>query len=455
LTVENGKIVEHVDDFKITTEKTSSAMRGFANDLRNVRDASDLASVATRALSQIIGASLGGTAVVVAGKALLDAIQGSADALTFENAAKQAEILYQESDKVNKALKEIESNPLKNFIAGLIGAKEEMKGLAEETRRLGLERQKAGLEKGASELSMESGLTEPQRAARSAAEKFKPQIEASRKYLSQVESTFNADIKNAKTKEEKESIRARRQDAQNKLDQSIISQQEAAQGAIEKLRKDAFDKYDREQAQKELRLIEAEISGRQKAAEISGKIDEESAKRLEKLKEDAEQKRSQIEEEKLKKQKELEKNKIDLMTKSIDLEGKKSEAEMRLIKAQGEMAKMSAGAGGTMRGAGQRATSFELGTQRTSNDAFRKEQQRIAREEFQRIKNEKNLKSNYDVQREISKQMKESAKQDARAPQREAERARKDVGASEKTLEATKKMLEDVLNELKTYAHAT
>lgn len=143
------------------------------------------------------------------------------------------------------------------------------------------------------------------------------------------------------------------------------------------------------------------------------------------------------------------------MTKSIDLEGKKSEAEMRLIKAQGEMAKMSAGAGGTMRGAGQRATSFELGAQRTSNDAFRKEQQRVAREEFQRIKNEKNLKSNYDVQREISKQMKESAKQDARAPQREAERARKDVGASEKTLEATKKMLEDVLNELKTYAHAT
>jgi hypothetical protein len=469
-------VAKSIDDFKITTEKTSSAMRGFANDLRNVRDASDLASVATRALSQIIGASLAGTAIVVAGKTLLDAfnsvqkkvsetkdsvqssldlIQGSADSLTFQGAAKQAEILYQEADKVNKAMKEIESNPLKNFIAGLIGAKDEMSNLANETRRLALERQKAGLEKGASEISLEAGLTEPQGAARSAAEKFKPQIDASRKYLNQVESTFEQDIKNAKTKEEKQKIIDRKQDAKNKLEQSIISQQEAAQGAIEKLRKEAFDKFDREQAQKELRLIEAEISGRQKASEISGKIDEESAKRIEKLKEDADKKRAQIEEENKKKQEELEKNKLDLMTKSIDLGSKKTEAEMRLVKEQGEMARLTSGAVGTMRGQGQRATSFEIGAQRRTYEAFRKEQQKMSREEFQRIKSEKNLKSNYDVQREISNQMKEAAKQDARAPQRELERAKKDIGATEKTLEQTKKMLEDVLNQLKAYAHAT
>jgi len=66
-------IAKETDRLKITTEKTTSAVRQFANDLRNVRDASDLAGVATRALAQAIGASLGGTAVVIAGKVLLDA----------------------------------------------------------------------------------------------------------------------------------------------------------------------------------------------------------------------------------------------------------------------------------------------------------------------------------------------------------------------------------------------
>lgn len=144
-----------VQGFNLTTQKASAAMRTFGRDLLQVRDASDLVSAATRALGSVIAGSLAGTAVVVAGKALIDAYRNVSKAVdetrTSLEAAKKAaggiglgaglaestsaaNSLFAESDKAFQKINEINKSKLQLFIASITGATEEMARLGEEAK---------------------------------------------------------------------------------------------------------------------------------------------------------------------------------------------------------------------------------------------------------------------------------------------------------------------------------
>ena len=185
-----------------STEKVFSAMEGFGQDLLRVRDASDLASIATKALGTAIGASIGGAIVISAGRALIDAfnkVQNAAKesetaiskvreqignirgGVGFEEARSGAAALYSEAEKVAAKIKEIESNPLTAFIAGISGAKEQMSLLVEETKKQAKELEKTGIVNTLIDKRMVSELDETGKKIRAIGEEYAPLIEAARK----------------------------------------------------------------------------------------------------------------------------------------------------------------------------------------------------------------------------------------------------------------------------------
>lgn len=188
-----------VAGFDITTRKASSAMRTFGKDLLQVRDASDLVSAATRALGSVIAGSLAGTAVVVAGKAVIDAYRGVQQAASeseksisaarksvemigasegFQTTSAAAKMLFSEASKVSEKIKEIESNPLKNFIAGITGAREKMAGLVVETEKQAKALEEQGIRNSLVQNQIVASLSDQDKAIRAIAESYQPLIDA-------------------------------------------------------------------------------------------------------------------------------------------------------------------------------------------------------------------------------------------------------------------------------------
>jgi len=205
---QTGKSVEGI---KTTTEKASSALRGFGRDLLQARDASDLVSSATRALGSAIAGSLGGIAVIAAGQAIIDSYRKvqaaasesekaisearkSAESIGasegIQTTATAAKSLFAEASKVSEKLKEIESNPLQNFIAGITGAKERMAELVVETQKQASAISEQGVRNALAQNEITAGLSEQDKQLRAIAESYTPIIKAARE-------TGNQDLLNA------------------------------------------------------------------------------------------------------------------------------------------------------------------------------------------------------------------------------------------------------------------
>jgi len=368
-----GKINSLTDDLKITTEKTSGALRQFGGQLKQVRDLSDVAGVATNALGQVLGASLGGTAVLVAGKALIDAFNVVQNAVketsnkvkdafkeiekgglpkTFEESANQANKLAFAADEVSKKVKEIESNPLQKFIASITGAKDKMEELALSTQKAAQERIRLGVQSAIADEQFQSGLSDKEKklndlfksyqekadkisasmlAAGASPEEIKPVIDEIYNAHTQARDKMLADfaIKELSVGEENAK---KISDAKRANDMAEFDLEQKSQNTI----------FENERA----RLNES-ISERLKAADDEAKKREESAKKLE----------------------EFQVKYLALTEKRVALEEKISSINDQISAKQGELAQQGAGLGGTMRGPGQQPSSYEIGFKKTIDRA--------------------------------------------------------------------------------------
>lgn len=176
-----GEIGKETDGLRVSTQKASTAVRGFVMDLSQARDGADVASAALGAFAKILGTSLAGTAVVIAGKALVDAflkvgesVKVAKDAIaaanaeiakmgairSFEDGARQAQILSTALEKANAEVRKLEESKLQSFIAEIRGSKKEILDSAEATKKLAQESVRAAIAIGAVEIERQKNLTE-------------------------------------------------------------------------------------------------------------------------------------------------------------------------------------------------------------------------------------------------------------------------------------------------------
>jgi hypothetical protein len=401
------------------------------------------------AFSKILGTSLAATGVVIAGKAIVDSFQKVSESVDkakdslasareeigkmgaiagLAEGAAQANLLYRAASEAEKAIKEIEKSRLQNFIAEIRGAKDELSAMAAEARKAAEAASLEGIQRQAAEISIDEGRTEADKAAAKAAEKFTPLINEARKLGNQplVESL-------------------------------IIEQQKAAQKAVNDLRQKAFDEFDRKQAQQKLKLIDADIAGAEAAAKIARQSDRDAAKQAEESLNRLYEERAKKEEEIRKKQEKATKESVLLQEKVLDAQDRVNEARKRVIEADAKVADLTLKASGTGRGAGQRATSLEIGAQRAAERAFQNEQRRLTRQAYEDFKLASEVvgqpADRYSFNREQQRRLEEKQRQAAREPFNQQEEAQKNLKSSEAYLKAINKLLEDNLNELKTYAH--
>lgn len=477
------------DRLELSTRKASATMRTFVAELSQARTGADVASAAMNAFSKVLGTTLAGTAVVMAGKVIIDAFQKVSESVNrakdslaaaqeeiakmgavkgLADGAAQANLLAKAASEAEKSIKEIEKSKLQNFIAELRGAKDELRAMAEEARNLSLELQKTALERGAGELSVESRRTEVDRAAAAAAEKFKPQIDAAREYLRQIESTFDADIKNAKTKEEADKLRFRRQDAQNKLDQTIIDQQaEAAKAGAakeEELRKKAL------QEENKLRDQEQEIKDRARSEDME-EFQREIDKRNEQTKRESAEFYSNLEAQKKREEEKfrLEKEAADLAIKKLDLEERLIEQRKQVVQAEGRVATEVSRQGGTGRGPGQKPTSFEVGMQKRMEKAAQDQAYKLREAEIDRMRGGtynpetgryendgvEMRTSRYEINKELERMATQARRAETQQVYDDAKNAKAGAQATEETLRQVQDLLKTTLDKITSYAHAS
>lgn len=331
----------------LTGRKASGALKGFIGDLGEIKSGTDVASSALNAFSRILGGTLIGTAVVVIGKTLVDSFnrvtgavkeaeKGVADtnkeisriALTginFETASKQADLLFKSSESIRKEIEKINASRLDSFVAGITGSKQKLEELLVVQAKQFQETQKQAIVQGLLDLERIKNADELTKAQIAAAEPYKKLIDL-----------------------------ARQLGNQELLNTLIIKQQASAADAGEKLKTEAYakrveqetkareaqqkelQKIAKEQADFELKIIEATASGRAQAY----KMEQEQQIQL------LNQERERISE--------VQKTISELKTREEQLQKELSV----LLKIQ---AAEAAGRGGTSRGPGQQPTSFEAG----------------------------------------------------------------------------------------------
>lgn len=398
------KINKLTDNLKITTEKTSGALREFGNQLKQARDLSDLAGMATKALAQVLGASLGGTAVLVAGKALIDAFNTVQTAVketegkvkdafkeiekaglprTFEESAMQADKLSASADVVSKKIQEIESNPLQKFIAGITGARDKMDELALSTQKAAQERIKLGVQTAIADEQFQAGLSEKDKKLN---ELFKSYQDKADKIAA---SMLAAGAKPEEIKQIVDGIYNAHTAARDKmLADYALKEETIARDNATKIsdmrRANDMAEFDLQQTsqntlfENERARLNENMDAQRKADQDVAKRREESAKRIE----------------------EYQNKYVELTEKRVALEEKILAINDQILAKKAELAKQAAGAGGTMRGPGQDPTSYELGFAKSVDQAT-STQQRIEAEKLRNytqdlvISKTKDFKGNY------------------------------------------------------------
>jgi len=368
-----GKITRLTDDLKITTEKTSGALREFGGQLRQARDLSDIAGMATKALGQVLGASLGGTAVLVAGKALIDAFNNVQTAVketegkvkdafkeidkaglpkTFEESANQANKLASAADEVTKKVKEIESNPLQNFVAGITGAKDKMEELALSTQKAAQEKIKLGVQTAIADEQFQSGLSEKDKKLNDLFKSYQAKADA----ISA--SMLAAGAKPEEVKRVVDEIYNAHTQARDKMladfsAKEIIAGEESARRISDARRENDMSEFELQQKSQNVIFendranLNEQIQARLKAADDEAKKREESAKKLE----------------------EFQNKLVTMAEKRVALEEKIAGINDQISSKQAELAKQGAGLGGTMRGKGQAPSSYEVGFSKAVDQA--------------------------------------------------------------------------------------
>ena len=402
------KIQRGMGDLEVSTHKASHATKEFLRELSTVSDASDFASVALGSFSKVLGGSLAGTALIIGGKEIIDVFRSvstivdkskeSFDSLveglnkgglpsTFQEGSAQASKLSDEIEKINKEIAQLSKGEealakgdLKGYFMGLAAtitnSTEELIKLREEAKKLANERMLAGAKEELKTAKETVGLS-PQEM-----EQYK------------LKKQFEQDVDKASVEAGLILLEKYNIDKAAIDDKYYLQKRQKEVEATDGLRKIRMDEFQ----------AEIDSNNRKTAAE--------SAAWLESM----EQKKK--EQEQIEKIIETQDRLNDLIKKRIDLQEQLKKAQEAETIRQGELATMTAGVGGSLRGPGQRQTSFEIGLKRQADQAY-KDQIRKEQENYdQQIANElKAKKQAYDknaVQNEKVKRAEEAAREKAK-----------------------------------------
>lgn len=422
------KVQKGMGDVEVSSHKASHAAKEFIRDLGSINSAGDLASVALGSFSKLLAGSLAGTAIIVGGKAIIDifgkvteivdktkeSFNNVAEAIkkgdlptNFQEGAVQAKRLSDEVDKINKEIDNLSkgeevliNGDLKGYFMGLaatiMGSREELAKLRDEAKKLANEKMLDGARAGLETAQQTKNLNDEQLAiyklrTQAEADIQKSSLEAGALIVQKYEIDKAAIIdKFAKEKEAKEGESS---DAHRK-------------NTMEELQLD-IDARNRNTAAQSKAFFE-KIAQQKQELEQAIKISE------------AQQKLN------------------DLIAKRIDLQDQLAKAQQNEVIRQGELATKTAGAGGSLRGEGQRPTSFEVGLKSAANRAYNQELDRAQQVQDMLIKADlrkegKSTDKNA-IQREKVKRAEEAAR----------EKARKEFeDPYQKQIEATTKALQE------------
>lgn len=331
----------------LTGRKASGALKGFIQDLGQAQSTADVTSSALNAMARILGTSIGATAVVVVGKALVDAFLRVNEAVkestksveeankeiakiamagpSFETASKQADTLNKTVDQLRKNLEKINESKLQGFIAGLTGSKEKIEELITVTQKQADDLQRQAIAQKLLELERNATLDETTKKI-AAQQKPYQELAALARQLGDIE------LQNAVVYASQADVRRVKAEEQKKAELAAQEEVKKAEEARIKER----NKMEEEAAAFRAKLFDAEEEGRKLAYEIEAQfIADLRQKEVERIRE------------------------IEKQLESINERKKAIEEEIALILQRN--AAESAGAGGTSRGPGQLPTSFEVG----------------------------------------------------------------------------------------------
>jgi hypothetical protein len=442
-----NRVTRSAEGLDVSSRKASVAIKGFVQDLAQARDGADVASAALGAFSKILGTSLAATGVVIAGKAIVDSFQKVATIVEetrdriakasaeikksgldvgFSQASAEAKRLSDEAESARASIEKLDKSFLLGLVATITGAREELGKLAQESEKLSQQRLFEGARAERIRTEERAGLEGGALQVRDVQERLAKELQAVNVLTPEGAAAANELRKRAE------------------LD-------------IQAIRKKAEDEFYQKQSQQELKLIDADIAGAEAAAKIARQSDRDAAKQAEESLNRLYEERAKKEEEIRKKQEKATKESVLLQEKVLDAQDRVNEARKRVIEADAEVADLALKASGTGRGAGQRATSLEIGAQRAAERAFQNEQRRLTRQAYEDFKLASEVvgqpADRYSFNREQQRRLEEQQKQAAREPFNQQEEAQKNLQSSEAYLKAINKLLEDNLNELKTYAH--
>ena len=349
------KYEKSLDGVNVSSRKASGALKSFFQDIAQARDGTDVASAALGAFSRVLGSSLAGTGIIIAGKALIDAfakideavkesemavseafagMDKAGKAMSFAEAIGQAKNFEGVAEKIRKKIKEINDSPFTSIIDNITQSTRLMdiqatiaENQAREIKRVGAESELAhlkkmqGLDAENKALELNSRALEKELDGIDAIKESETALAVTRKYQLQADE-IRAKFADERNKQELENA--------DKRQKAIEAQIKAEKELAEAQQKRFNDLYD---------------------AEI--KAQEATQKRT-----DARNKAEQ-----------------DLADKRQSLEqGVKTAKEEQKIQAGGAAQETAANmvGGSASRGVGQRETSYETGLRR---DIARAEQQ--------------------------------------------------------------------------------
>ena len=169
------KYEKSLDGVNVSSRKASGALKSFVQDIAQARDGTDVASSALGAFSRVLGSSLAGTGIIIAGKALIDAfakideavkqsemavseafagMDKAGKAMSFAEATGQAKNFEGVAENIRKKIKEINDSPFTSIIDNITQSTKLMdiqatvaENQAREIRRLGAESELAHLKR--------------------------------------------------------------------------------------------------------------------------------------------------------------------------------------------------------------------------------------------------------------------------------------------------------------------
>lgn len=354
-----------IEGLNISGQKAKQAFKSFSHSLAEARDASDVAASAANSLSNIVGKSLMGAfavggikiftdqinrmgedvkAVATSAQKAFDDIEKAGQAMSLAEAKNQVTQIDALLDSTNKKIEELNRSPFQNFIAGATGARDAMEKMVETSQRLRDVKLAEGLAAENANAQHLAGLDKTELAIAKVNEEYEK-----RNKLAQ---TFTDAEAYRAFQEQSAAIKVRETNAI--IDKQIEERTNKEREATDIRKKNAMDEFQ----------LEIDMQNR--------KTDRESKSFFEKLEHD-----KQVLEQ-VKKLEEAEAKLNDLIAKRIELQDELAKAKQNETIRQGELSTMTAGVGGSLRGPGQRQTSFEIGLGKSVERAYQNEINRQA-----------------------------------------------------------------------------